>query len=505
MFVVTAKEMYDTDRYAMERVGLEGKMLMENAGRAIAREMEASLAENDNIMILVGKGNNGGDGFVIARTLLERGYAVEVLQCAETSDIRGDAAFHREVLLNMGYSISEYEGQDVESLLQDKDVVIDALLGIGIKGAIRPPYDYLITLINQYQGKVLSVDLPSGIPADEGYEVHQAVEADQTIVVQFPKVSSFLQHTAAFYGDWTTVDIGLPSNVIQSGENQKKVWGRRDVVRTLPSRSSFSHKGTHGKGLVIGGAVAMPGSIAMTSRAALRAGAGLLTIATVQENVTALAANVVEATYHTLPSQHGHIRSLGELDFSYDGIAIGMGMGRHEQAPTIMKEALLQTEGTLLIDADGLYALKQVLPSLSDREGTTVLTPHPGEMAHLLGITVPELLQRPFSYAQSFATEHDVYVVLKGAFTLITNPKGDQWINPTGNAGLAKGGTGDVLSGILLSMLMQPQTVEEALCNGVWIHGYTADILIEQKHSSYDLLASDVIEGLPATYRNIFS
>lgn len=494
--------MYDTDQYAIERIGVEGKLLMENAGRAVANHMELFVSDQKRIAILIGKGNNGGDGFVIARTLLQKGYDVEVIVCASPSEIKGDAAYHRDVFRNSGFPFISYEEiENLEHALKEKDVVVDAMLGIGVKGAIRPPYNQLISFVNQFEGEVISVDLPSGVPADEGLEVDQAVQADRTIVIQFPKVSAFLEHTAAYYGRWEVVDIGLPSTVIQSKKTQKRVWKKQDVSTTLPTRGAFSHKGKHGKGLVIGGAVAMPGSIAMTSRAALRAGAGLLTVATVQENITALASTVVEATYTTLPSEGGYISDIGSVDFSYDAIAMGMGMGRHTGAETILQVALEQTQGILLIDADGLYALKGILSSLKGRHNPTILTPHPGEMATLLNVSIPELLHQPFAYSKAFAEEFQAYIVLKGAFTIITTPQGNQWVTVTGNPGMAKGGSGDVLAGILLAMVMQSQSLERALCNGTWIHGYTADLLVQHQHSTYDLLASDVIEGLAQTYR----
>ncbi|KGP71888.1 bifunctional ADP-dependent NAD(P)H-hydrate dehydratase/NAD(P)H-hydrate epimerase [Pontibacillus yanchengensis] len=502
MYFVTAQEMYDTDQFAIERIGVEGKLLMENAGRAVADQIELFVSDQKRLAVLIGKGNNGGDGFVIARTLLQRGYDVEVIVCASPSEIKGDAAYHRDVFRNSGFTFTRYE--DVENLghsLKEKDVLIDALLGIGVKGAIRSPYNQLISFVNQFEGEVISVDLPSGLPADEGVKVDQAVQADRTVVIQYPKVSAFLEHTAAYYGRWEVVDIGLPSTVIQSQQSQKRVWAEQDVSNTLPIRDAFSHKGKHGKGLVIGGAVAMPGSIAMTSRAALRAGAGLLTVATVQETITALASTVVEATYTTLPSEGGYISDIGSVDFSYDAIAIGMGMGRHSEAERMIQVALEKTQGALLIDADGLYALKGNLSSLKARQNPTILTPHPGEMATLLDVSIPELLHQPFAYSKAFAEEFQVYVVLKGAFTIITTPQGHQWVTVTGNPGMAKGGSGDVLAGILLAMVMQSQTVEEALCNGTWIHGYTADLLVQHQHSTYDLLASDLIEGLAQTYR----
>jgi len=500
VYIVTAKEMYDLDRYAMDEIGIGGSLLMENAGRAVADKVERNLSSSESILVVIGKGNNGGDGFVLARTLLQRGCHVRAVQMVPSAEIQGDAAYHRELFLNMGYSLEEYDGQDsFETLCKQSSVIIDAMLGIGVKGEVRSPYREAIETVNASDSLTISIDVPSGIPADEGEEVDTAIGANQTVVIQYPKQSAYLQHTAPYYGAWEVVDIGIP----KPSNLKRSVWKKGQVQSTFPKRGAFSHKGKHGKGLVIGGSSTMPGSVGLTSRAALRGGAGLLTLATVPEVIQALASSTLEATYISLPNQNGYILDVEDLDLSYDGIAIGMGMGRQAESVQVLGKVLREASCPVLIDADGLYALGDDLTVLQQRENPTVLTPHPGEMAHLLGISIQELLLQPFQYAKSFAEKYGVYVVLKVAFTIITTPDGEQRVTETGNAGLAKGGSGDVLSGILLSHIMQEQSLSEALCNGTWIHGYTAEELTETKHSLYDLLAHDVIEGLAQTYRTL--
>ncbi|MCD5325848.1 MULTISPECIES: NAD(P)H-hydrate dehydratase [Pontibacillus] len=504
MHIVTAKEMYDTDRYAMEEMGLQGHLLMENAGRAVATAIKDQVSEEDQILILVGKGNNGGDGFVIARTLLQQGYSVEVLQIPNDEEVQGDARTHREIYEAFGYGYRRFDSVDsLATLSSRKTVIIDCLLGIGVKGPLRSPYDEIVPHVNQLDAKVISVDLPSGVPADEGVSFEGAIQADYTVVIQYPKTSAFLQHTAPYYGDWKAVDIGLPDHLLRGRNKGCSVWTKSDVVASLPEREPFSHKGSHGKGLVIGGSIQMPGSVTMTSRAALRAGAGLLTVATVSKVISILASSVTEATFIPLEEQEGRISSVEGIEFGYDGVAIGMGMGRHREGKELLEKVLKLSESPVLIDADGLYALKGYLSEVKSRSYPTIITPHPGEMAHLLDVSIPELLEKPFHYSRQFASRYGVHVVLKGAFTLVTTPDEKQWVHTTGNVGLAKGGSGDVLAGMLLAMVMQPQTVELALNNGVWLHGSTADLLTEQAHSTYDLLATDLIDGLSKTYRTI--
>ncbi|WLR48175.1 NAD(P)H-hydrate dehydratase [Halobacillus litoralis] len=243
----------------------------------------------------------------------------------------------------------------------------------------------------------------------------------------------------------------------------------------------------------------MPGSVAMTAKAALRSGAGLIAVSTDPEAIPSISPYVQEATF-VEGKEGGQVPDLE----GYDGIAVGMGLGRTATQKTVVERLVHEKETPLLVDADGLYLLEGLLPELEKREAPTVLTPHPGEFAHLTGLSIKEVLNSPFSHSKEFAEKHGVYLVLKGPSTIITGPDGEQRVDISGNAGLAKGGSGDVLSGILLSMLMQVE-VMDALSNGCFLHGMTADLLVQDGHSKVDLLASDVIEGLSRTFRTFSS
>lgn len=327
--------------------------------------------------------------------------------------------------------------------------------------------------------------------------------ADYTFVIEHPKPSTFLIDCNPFYGVWEIVKIGLPFTVFEK-RNDCNVWEDKDVRSTLPRRSDYSHKGNHGKGLIIGGCLEMPGSVTMTALAALRSGAGLLTVGTVREAIPSIASNCVEATFHSIASREGYITGRPLINLSpYDAIAIGMGMGRSNDTALFTRSVLENADIPVLVDADGLYHIKGDLSLLAKRQNTTVLTPHPGEMAMLMDCTVSEILAKPFEVSKSFACTYGVFLVLKGVFTIITDPKGNQWINTTGNAGLAKGGSGDVLSGVILTLMMQNKTTHEALANGVFIHGKAAEAMVSHQHSSYDLLATDVINGLSSVFRTL--
>ncbi|MFD1038368.1 NAD(P)H-hydrate dehydratase [Virgibacillus byunsanensis] len=500
VYIVTAKEMYDIDNYTMKKIGMDGKLLMENAGRAVSEKVERLIEKSDRICIFVGPGNNGGDGFVIARTLMNKRYDVTIVQVVPDEKITGDALYHKNVFVNYGGSILiAQQESEVHDVTVNSDVVIDAILGLGVKGDLREGLITAVEVINEVANRVISVDIPSGLPADEGMEEFTSVQADFTIVIEAPKVSAFLQHTALYYGVWDTVSIGLPLIAFQRYA-KRNVWGYEQFKDCMPRRDPYSHKGDHGKGLTIGGSATMPGSIVMTAKAALRAGAGLITIGTSEKVINRIASQCIEATYFPIHEQNNH----PSIPFEeFDAITIGMGMGRSGNAAALVAHVVEQTDCPLIIDADGLFHVKTDLAKLKVRKSPTIVTPHPGEMAMLLDISVKELLITPFYWSMKIAQTYNVYVVLKGKHTIITTPEGIQVVNKSGNAGLAKGGSGDVLAGILLALVMQQRSVFQALCNACFIHGKAADLLVEETHSDQDLMASDVIEGISKVYRTL--
>lgn len=499
--IVTAQEMYEWDRVAIEEAGVEGTMLMESAGRAVAEDMSRHIDRHDRVVVLIGSGNNGGDGFVIAKTLLNRGYDIETWQVVADEKITGDAAAHKGIFLASGFELQTFSQlDDLTVPLERADVIIDAMLGIGVSGGLRTPILEIVELANKQEAKRLSVDIPSGVPAGETTAEFAAFRADYTTIVAAPKVSAFLQQTRPFYGDWEVVEIGLP--VAKLPSPGRMVWGKEDVRRTLPQREADAHKGSHGKGLMVGGSVLMPGSIAMSAKASLRSGAGLVAIATVEKAIASIAPYVQEATFVGLNDEGGFASGqMPDSLASYDGIAVGMGLGRKQETQALLRQILVSSESPLLIDADGLYLLKDIVEILKKRDSPTVLTPHPGEFAHLLGVSIADVLHHPFSFSREFASTYGVYLVLKGPDTIITAPDGEQRVDSSGNAGLAKGGSGDVLSGVLLTEMMQTESLLDAISNGCVLHGSTAEQLTKHDHTMTDLLATDVIEGLTQTFR----
>ncbi|WP_058305781.1 bifunctional ADP-dependent NAD(P)H-hydrate dehydratase/NAD(P)H-hydrate epimerase [Gracilibacillus massiliensis] len=501
MYIVTAEEMYEIDRYAIEKGGIAGKLLMENAGSQVAHQIKKAYDINQRIAIVVGSGNNGGDGFVIGRYLAEYGFDVTLFQLVADQKIKGDAAYHKQLFLNHSDKLEHVtESNQLKDRLIAYRLVVDAILGIGVSGEVREPIRSMIEVINQSDLTRISVDIPSGLPANDGEDVDIAVKADQTYIIEAPKVSTFCEPTSNYYGNWDIVKIGIPTSAYL--EVASKRWRTTSEVQaSFPNKGIYAHKGSNGRGVIIGAQPTMPGSVLLSARAALRSGAGLITVATLKENIPIIANGCVEATYHVLPNLMDRLSEKDLKAFEqFDAIAVGMGMGRARSE--LLSSIIENLDKPVLIDADGLYHLKTFLDKKAEKRATIIITPHYGEMAMLSNLSVSDIKKAPFEVSKQFAIKHKLYIVLKGKNTIITTPNGTQIVSNQGNPGLAKGGTGDVLSGILLTMIMQHPTILDGLANGAYVHGMAADLLIDQKqHTEIDLLATDVIEGLSQVFR----
>ncbi|SDI21726.1 NAD(P)H-hydrate dehydratase [Alteribacillus bidgolensis] len=510
MQVVTGDEMRQVDRCAIEEIGMKEEVLMENAGRAAAQEVERLYTHLDQkkIAVLVGKGNNGGDGFVIARTLLEKGRDVDVWLLAEEEQWKGAALYHKHLFESCGFE--GYRWKSAETLLEKNyDLFIDSMLGTGITGELRSPYKESAACLNEAAGDIISIDIPSGVPTGEEEVPKSAVQADITITLQSPKCSAYLFPARAHYGEIKVVDIGLPNAAWKSINVSRKVWTKSDVQKTLPERKVSANKGDHGKGLLVGGSLQMPGALSMSASACIYSGAGLLTTALPSSILSIVSNNVPETMFLLLPEKDGGIA--GELigkDFSfenYDAVAAGPGLGREKGTKNLVRKLISEVETPLLLDADALYYLPELAQEMKRRQEPLILSPHPGEMGRLTGLSASEVNKRRFEISRHYAQEYGCYLILKGPYTIVTTPQGGQYINQTGNEALARGGTGDILTGIALGMLLQNESISSSLCNAVYAHGLTSDLAVQQKYTSTSMASSDLIHHLPLAFRTIVS
>ncbi|MFZ4454451.1 NAD(P)H-hydrate dehydratase [Salibacterium aidingense] len=511
MQVVTGEEMRKIDRFAMDELGMKEELLMENAGRAAARQLEKHYGSSagKKVAVLIGKGNNGGDGFVIARILLEKGWHLDTWLLSEAEQFKGAARYHKELYEHCGYEWQYWSPKTMVHLQDEYSIMIDAMLGTGVTGELREPFKEAAALMNNSKGKVVSIDVPSGIPSGEEPVPDTAVKADMTITLQAPKVSAYLYPAKHHYGQLLVTDIGIPAKAMQVQQDGKREWREGDVVRTLPGRSAAAYKGSHGKGLLIGGSQKMPGAPAMASSACLYSGAGLLTAAVPFSAMTALAASQPEVMLTPLPEENGYVApqvtAVNLPIEAYDSIAAGPGLGRGEGTRALVKHLVSKADVPLLLDADGLYFLPELEREVMERRSPLILTPHPGEMAHLAGVSISDVNRHRFTLSQNYARQHKCYVVLKGPDTIVTTPEGRQYVNTTGNEILARGGTGDILTGIMLGLVLQKGEISAAASNAVYLHGYAADLAVQEEFHSYSMASTDLIRYLPPAFRSIVS
>lgn len=506
MYLCTAQEMRDLDRYTIDRMGLPGMVLMENAGREAARALLERFPEAKKAVVLAGSGNNGGDGFVIARHLAAAGWEVSVHYFGQVEKMSPETRTFYGVCRQMGIPVAGGNGS--EELIGNADVVVDALLGTGVRGELREPLRTLIRQVNRAcRGFVLAVDVPSGVDTDTGAVLGEAIRADLTVTFAAAKWCHFLRPAAQYRGELKVVDIGIPPAVVEQNPprarlNRPSLWEKH-----LSPRSPWSHKGSHGHLLVLGGSRGMLGAAALSGMASLRAGVGMTTLGVPRGQEGPLAAKVTEPLIWGWPDgPEGCFSGEFPMDWEeraprFTAVAIGPGLGRFTREKPWLERLLREVPVPVVLDADGLNILSGDLSILEQRQGATVLTPHPGEMARLLGVSVGEVESSRHRAAVDLARRYGVTTVLKGTFTVIAFPDGRQVIHPESSPALAKAGSGDVLTGILGGMLARGIPVESAVPLGVHLHSSAGrSAAVDSAHS---VLASDVIHHLGSAIHQI--
>jgi len=508
MKIVSAAEMRQIDLVTSERFGVPSLTLMENAGTAVADFVIAHFPAAKRIGVLCGKGNNGGDGFVAARKLHQAGRDVRVLLLSERSELRGDAAEMFTKLPVAPVTASSHEQLKAESAgsVFETDVLVDAILGTGFRPPVSGLYAEAIAAMNARATPSVAVDIPSGADADVmGEQVGAVARADAIVTFTAPRPAHVFGRLTS--GPTIVSPIGSPDEAIVSSL-QLALITVQDVAPLIGPRPRAANKGSFGHVLVLGGSTGKAGAAAMAGMAALRAGAGLSTVATAKPVLATVAGFHPELMTEPLDeTETGSIssRSLqhGQLDVLVKGktvLAIGPGISRHPDTAELVRGAIKKYDIPVVLDADGLNAFENRAAELKNRRGMMVITPHPGEMARLLGSTIPAIQRDRINVARSFAREHQLIVVLKGHRTLIAQPDGTVWVNTTGNPGMATGGTGDILTGMVAGLIAQnPDRIAEAVVAAVHLHGLAGDVVCESM-GEHSLVATDLLTGLPQAF-----
>jgi NAD(P)H-hydrate epimerase len=506
--VFTAAEMRALDARAIRELGIPGPLLMDNAGTGAAALIARWLApiRGKAVVVVCGKGNNGGDGFVVARRLKARGAAVRVFLVGRRAEVRGDAA---DALGRWRGRVEEVEEPSgLARALGGADVIVDALLGTGVSGAARGPVAAAIEAINRAGAggvPVVALDLPSGLDSDRGALLGPTVKAWRTVTFAGLKRSLLLAPAAAQAGAVEIGDIGVSAEAARRGIT---TWRLEiaDVRPSFPPRDPDAHKGRFGHLLVVAGSLGKTGAAVLAGRAALRSGVGLCTLAAPASQQPIVAAQAPEYMTEALPETAAQSLALEakdrlrELARRMDAVALGPGLSLDPEAQELARVLIRELQRPMVVDADALSALAGHLDLLRHAAGPRVLTPHPGEMARMLGTTIEAVQADRIELARTFAREHGVAIALKGAHTVIGGPDGHVTINPTGNPGMAKGGSGDVLTGIVGALLAREIEPAAALRAGCYLHGLAGDVAARER-GEYAMLASDIIESLPAALR----
>ena len=492
--LLDAAGMRELDRITIEEVGIPGTVLMEVAGRGCAEAVEELLGEAGRVAVVCGKGNNGGDGFVAARHLRHAGCQVDVFLIADEKMLSGDAKLNKEILDKLMHPVKSLPDEaKVKKLdLSGYDVILDAVFGTGLSSDVRGPLGLAIERINDSKVPVVAVDIPSGISSDSGQVMGTAVRAAATVTFGYPKIGHVTYPGAAHTGDITIVDIGIPPDLAPDGPGSTWLLEDSDIAPHFKRRRPDAHKGRFGHLVVVAGSGDKPGAAGLCCRAAVRSGAGLVTLAAPDEVLSRVVVGAVE--FMGAPAKSA--KDVSDFCKGKQAVCIGPGLGTSKEAADRVRRLVSELPLPMVVDADGLNNLAGKLAMVKKAPAKRILTPHPGEMARLLGLTVPEVQKDRLGMARLAAKKGGCVVVLKGTGTVVADRDGTAFLVPTGNPGMASGGTGDVLTGIIGGLLAQGHDACQAACLGAYVHGEAGDLVMETK-GQHGLAAGDMIEALP--------
>lgn len=500
MRILSKDEMYSADKYTINELGVPEEILMENAGQVMFGFLTSMINLNDKIVVLAGGGNNGGDGIVIARRLKNLGFDARLVLLKDPKDYTGSSQFHLYLYQKHGYEV--VDSSNAINQIKEATLIVDAIFGIGFHGEVLSPLDKVMNAVNSSPATVFSVDIPSGVCAN-GEVASCAIRANVTMTVQYPKLSTYLFPAASYFGHCKVAEIGI---MLKQENNLpiRQTWNFDEFSSSLTKKSSNAHKGGCGRALIIGGCDDMIGAPILCTKSCFVSGIGLLKLAMPKQARSASAASITEATYVTCDEEGGVLKSV-PIPSDIDVVACGPGLSRDENVENVVLQAL-SSNYPLVLDADALYFLDEdKLEALKFRTAPTILTPHAGEMARLCSCSCGYVNENRFSLAKEKAVKWGCILVLKGPFTIITFPDGNQFVNTSGNEGLAKGGSGDVLTGIITAFIASHGHIVPAVCNAVFAHGLAADLLLENGHTTRDITATDVIKTLPEVFNKAYN
>ncbi|MGI6085692.1 MAG: NAD(P)H-hydrate dehydratase [Acetivibrionales bacterium] len=511
MKLLTPRQMKAIDEIAIHTLGIPGIVLMENAAIQVAFKASSMLEgkEEPNITVIAGRGNNGGDALAVTRHLLTMGYSVSVFSLTDVDELSGDAFINGRILKNLGVNIPVISGEEslerLKLACRDSDLVIEGIFGTGLNRNVQGIVSDIIDIINDFAPKVLSIDIPSGIDGLSGKVMGNCIKADATVTFYLPKVGMVQHPGASFIGELSVVDIGIPYALSEQLDTPL-LTEQDDVKRMLPIRPADGHKGTFGKLLMLAGSESMTGAAYLSAFSAYKAGSGLVRLAAPRACINTLSILLPEAvciglTGYGNTGSNNHIKSL--IDDS-DAVLIGPGLSCSDEALNLLETVIEYCDKPMVMDADALNLLSKKKSLLEDLRCETVITPHPAEMSRLAGKPVTRIQEDRINIARSFADEFGLTVVLKGAGTIIAANDGRISINPTGNHGMATAGSGDVLAGVITSLLGQGLSPYEAAIAGTYLHGLAGDFAASEK-GAVGVMASDIAENIPKAFIHIQS
>jgi hydroxyethylthiazole kinase-like uncharacterized protein yjeF len=507
--LVTTSHMQDLDRRTIKEGGIPGIVLMENAGTGAAELLIRSFPEVRAgwVAVLAGRGNNGGDGFVIARHLMNAAIPTKVYLFASIDEVKGDAQTNLESWLNMGGELIEipYRGNFTRAKkeLATAHLFVDAIFGTGLQREVTGCIKTVIAFINSLSIPVVAVDIPSGVDATEGKVLGIAIRADLTTTFGLAKIGQVIEPGRQYVGRLAVVDIGIPRSFIEEADIKTHLIDREELnLSLLDPRPPDAHKGDYGHLCVLAGSPGKTGAAAMICQGALRIGAGLVTLGIPASLNPILEAKLTEAMTEPLPDagsgylSSDALKAIRQLLKGKTALALGPGISTQPQVQELLVELIPRVSVPQVIDADGITAVASRPDILKECKSSVVLTPHPGEMARLIDSTPQKVQDDRIGVAKAFATTYNCIVVLKGNRTVIATPDEKIYINPTGNPGMASGGVGDVLTGIIGGLMAQGLSPLDAALWGVYLHGMAGDLAV-QTIGEISLIAGDIIDYIP--------